>query len=119
MILKVSGMLLRNVRTMLTDPRPHFFRMCPEPDIAAGLYPCTPRYFFNVFYDRTEVDSVGEELPDKHAAWKEATVTAGQLLQSLDGKLQPGQDWQMEVTDEFANPLHVIHVSAKQSFETE
>jgi hypothetical protein len=54
-------------------------------------------------------------LPDKHAAWKEATVTAGQLLQSLDGKLQPDQDWRMEVTDEFANPLYVIHVSAKQS----
>jgi hypothetical protein len=57
---------------------------------------------------------VGEELPDQRAAWKEATVTAGQLLQSLDGKLQPDQDWRMEVTDEFANPLYVIHVSAKR-----
>jgi uncharacterized protein DUF6894 len=73
-----------------------------------------PKYFFNVFHDRTEWDSVGEELPDQHAAWKEATVTVGQLLQSLDGKLQPDQDWRMEVTDEFANPLYVIHVSAKR-----
>lgn len=72
-----------------------------------------PRYFFNVFHERTQTDSVGEELPDKHAAWNEATVTAGRLLQSLDGKLQPGQDWWMEVTDEFANPLYVIRVSAK------
>jgi hypothetical protein len=73
-----------------------------------------PRYFFNVFHDHPEWDSVGEELPDQRAAWKEATVTAGQLLQSLDGKLQPDQDWRMEVTDEFANPLYVIHVSAKR-----
>jgi hypothetical protein len=73
-----------------------------------------PRYFFNVIHERIEFDSVGEEFPDKNAAWKEATVTAGQLIQSLDGKLKPGQDWSMEVTDEFANPLYVIHVSAKQ-----
>jgi hypothetical protein len=30
-----------------------------------------------------EIDQEGEELPDKHAAWKEATVMAGQTLQSL------------------------------------
>jgi hypothetical protein len=73
-----------------------------------------PRYYFNVFHDHAEWDSVGKELPDQHAAWKEATVAAGQLLQSLDGKLRPDQDWRMEVTDEFANPLYVIHVSAKR-----
>jgi hypothetical protein len=33
-----------------------------------------PRYFFNVFHERPEWDSVGEELPDRQAAWKEATV---------------------------------------------
>jgi hypothetical protein len=75
-----------------------------------------PRYYFNVFHERAERDSVGEELADRHAAWQEAqeaTVTAGRLLQSLDGKLKPGQDWRMEVTDELANPLYVIQVSAK------
>jgi hypothetical protein len=74
-----------------------------------------PRYFFHVYHKRSEPDEVGEELPDRHAAWKEATITAGQLLQSLDGKLQPGCDWTMEVTDEFANPLYVINVSAKDA----
>jgi len=52
-------------------------------------------------------------LPDGQAAWREATATAGQMLQSLDDKLRPGQDWRMEVTDEFANTLYVINVSAK------
>jgi hypothetical protein len=72
-----------------------------------------PRYFFNVHHERAEPDEVGEELPDRYAAWKEATITAGQILQSLDGKLQPGCDWRMEVMDEFGKPLYVIHVSAK------
>ena len=72
-----------------------------------------PRYFFHVHHERAELDQVGEEFPDQHAAWKEATITAGQMLQSLDGKLQPGIDWRMEVTDEFANPLYVILVSAR------
>jgi hypothetical protein len=74
-----------------------------------------PRYFFNIYHERPHTDEVGEELPDRHAAWKEATITAGLILQGLDGKLQPGCDWRMEVTDEFANPLYVIRVSAKQS----
>jgi hypothetical protein len=73
-----------------------------------------PRYFFNVYHDRAELDEEGEELPDVQAAWHEATVTAGQIIQDLDGRLRPGRDWRLEVTDEFANPLYVIHVSAHQ-----
>ena len=75
-----------------------------------------PRYFFNVYHDRAELDEEGEELPDMHAAWREATLTAGQIIQDLDGKLRPGgKDWRLEVTDEFANPLYVIHVSADRA----
>ena len=51
-------------------------------------------------------------MPDKDAAWKEATVMAGQTLQHLDGKLQPGRGWRMEVTDEFANALYILHIPA-------
>ena len=46
------------------------------------------RYFFHVTHERTDIDGEGEELPDEHAAWKEATVTAGQMLQGIDGKLE-------------------------------
>jgi hypothetical protein len=56
----------------------------------------------------------GEERPDNHAAWKEATVTAGHILQGLDGKLAPGRDWRMEVTDEAQNTLYVLHIHAKK-----
>ena len=74
-----------------------------------------PRYFFNVYHERAELDEEGEELPDVQAAWREATVTAGQIIQDLDGKLRPGKDWRLEVTDEFANPLYIIHVSADRA----
>ena len=72
-----------------------------------------PRYFFNVYHERAELDEEGEELPDLQAAWREATITAGQIIQDLDGRLRPGgKDWRMEVTDESANPIYVIHVHA-------
>jgi hypothetical protein len=79
-----------------------------------------PRYFFHVYHvyhvyhDQPDLDYEGEELPDKHAAWKEATVMAGQTLQGLDGNLKPGREWRMEVTDEFANPLYVLHINAER-----
>jgi hypothetical protein len=72
-----------------------------------------PRYFFHVHHDVHRPDLEGEELPDKHAAWKEATVMAGQILQGIDGKLRPDHDWRMEITDEFANPLFILHIRAE------
>ena len=74
-----------------------------------------PLYFFNVHHDVSQHDEEGEDLPDKHAAWKEATVMAGQMLQNIDGRLKPGRDWRMEVTDEFRNPLFAIVISAQTS----
>src|SRR5450631_3511802 len=56
-----------------------------------------PKYFFHVYHNEPEIDYEGEELPDKHAAWREATVIAGQTLQGLDGKLQPGREWRMRL----------------------
>jgi hypothetical protein len=75
-----------------------------------------PRYFFHVYHGRHQPDDMGEELPDKHAAWREATVTAGQILQDLDGKLQPDNpEWRMEVADEFQNTtLFVLHIHAEK-----
>jgi uncharacterized protein DUF6894 len=73
-----------------------------------------PRYFFHVYHEREEIDDQGEELPDNHAAWHEATVTAGQILQGLDGRLQPEREWRMEVMDEFQNALYVLRIHAEK-----
>jgi hypothetical protein len=85
-----------------------------EPVRRIGIYLQCRNTSFHVYHDRPEIDHEGEDLPDKHAAWKEATVIAGQILQSLDGKLQPGREWRMEVTDEFANALYVLHIHAEK-----
>jgi len=73
-----------------------------------------PRYYFHISHERSEPDHHGMELPDKHHAWEEATIRAGKTLQGLDGKLKPGHEWRMDVTDEFANPLYVLHISAEK-----
>jgi hypothetical protein len=73
---------------------------------ATILFPCVPR--------PTRAGEEGEELPDAQAAWREATVTAGQIIQDLNGRLRPDRDWRMGVTDEFANRLYVIHLYAEK-----
>ena len=73
-----------------------------------------PKYFFHIYHDRAALDDEGEELQDKHAAWHEATITAGQILQDIDGKLSPEHEWRMEVTDEFQNVLYVLHIKAER-----
>jgi hypothetical protein len=70
-----------------------------------------PRYFFDVAHgDNLHEDRVGDELPDRHAAWNAATRYAGDALKDIDGKLKPGQIWQLEVRDEFANCLYRLEV---------
>jgi hypothetical protein len=72
-----------------------------------------PRYFFHITHESSQIDAEGEELPDKHAAWEEATKTAGRILQDIDGKLVPGREWRMEVADEFQNTLYVLLIKAE------
>jgi hypothetical protein len=72
------------------------------------------RYFFTVHNEGAAPDMEGEELPDDEAAWREATLIAGELFKDIDGKFRPGQDWSLEVTDERRHPLYFIRVSAEQ-----
>ena len=73
-----------------------------------------PRYFFNVFHgSEHHPDCEGEVLEDKHAAWAEATKVAGQTIKDIDGKLRPGHEWRLEVSDEFGGALWEIRVAAK------
>jgi uncharacterized protein DUF6894 len=72
-----------------------------------------PRYFFNIYHERNDFDDVGEDLPDRNVAWRLAIRTAGQLLQDIDGRLPPGKEWRMEVTDESRKAIYLILVSTK------
>lgn len=72
-----------------------------------------PRYFFNVHKVAPSTDDHGEVLPDDEAAWREATLYAGELLKDIDGKFRPGQEWSLEVTDEARASVYVIQIRAK------
>jgi hypothetical protein len=73
-----------------------------------------PRYFFNVCHERQSIDTEGEELPNNEAAWREATAVAGEMFRNTDGKLQPGQEWRLEVMDERRNPIYMLRVYAEE-----
>ena len=73
-----------------------------------------PRYYFNVLNSNPSLDDLGEDLPDKEAAWRQATITAGEIFKAIDGSLRPGQEWTLEVTDEARRPADIIHIEAKQ-----
>jgi hypothetical protein len=73
-----------------------------------------PKYYFNVHHEGSRLDTEGEELPTNEAAWREATIVAGELFRNMDGKFQPGQEWRLEVADEPRNPLYVIRIYAEE-----
>jgi hypothetical protein len=73
-----------------------------------------PRYFFNVNGAVHSSDDDGEEFPDDKAAWKEATLVAGEMFRDIDGKFQPGQEWNLEVTDAERRPLYRIAIKGNK-----
>jgi hypothetical protein len=58
-------------------------------------------------------DEIDEELRDDEAAWKEATIIAGELVKNIDGNFRPDQEWALEVTDAIRKPLYMIRISAQ------
>jgi hypothetical protein len=70
------------------------------------------RYFFHV-HDGPfgHIDRVGEELPDRHTAWREAIRYAGEVIRDLDGRLEPATEWRLDVTDREGHPIYRIVVS--------
>ena len=72
-----------------------------------------PRYFFNVHSLNPTTDDEGDDFPNDKAAWSEATKFAGALLNDIDGKFRPGQEWSLEVTDEARKPIYFISISSK------
>jgi hypothetical protein len=72
-----------------------------------------PRYFFHVRGVEPSTDTEGEDLPDAEATWREATVFAADLLKNMQGRLEPGQEWHLEVTDETGTSIFNIYISAQ------
>jgi hypothetical protein len=74
-----------------------------------------PTYYFDVHGLPPAPDEVGEELRDHDAAWSEATQFAAALFKDVDGKLRPGQDWRLTVTDADRNQIYVIEIKTHKA----
>jgi hypothetical protein len=73
-----------------------------------------PRYFFYITHEEPGVDDFeGIDLPNREAAWNEATRACGEMMQDIDGQLAVGTEWQMEVHDE-EGPLFRISFGAEK-----
>ena len=59
-----------------------------------------PRYYFNTYDGHTTLDKEGAELSGLRAARRRAIRLAGTLIESDVARLQLGEDWRMEVTDD-------------------
>jgi hypothetical protein len=42
------------------------------------------------------------------------SMPRGERRQDIDGRLKPGHDWRMDLTDEFRNTLFVLHITARK-----
>jgi hypothetical protein len=70
-----------------------------------------PRYFFH--FDRNDeagIDNDGLTFPDHQAACEEATKACGEMIRSIDGHLQPGAGWQMDVADEAGKLIYRLRL---------
>jgi hypothetical protein len=70
-------------------------------------------YFFDVHYERPIVDEIGEELADDDAAWREATIIAGELFCEIDRRFRPELEWRLEVKNQHKTPPYVIRIHAE------
>ena len=74
-----------------------------------------PRYFFNVYDHRELIDEEGSILPNWRVAQAVAIRYAGELLQSEAERLESGEDWHLEVTDETGLILFRLDFSLNSS----
>lgn len=73
-----------------------------------------PRYFFHIMDGTAVRDEDGTELPDVYTAQAEAIRLSGEVLRDLGGRFWDGTAWRLEVEDERARVLFVLHFSAEE-----
>lgn len=72
-----------------------------------------PRYYFNIRHKDVHEDDHGIELSDHKAAWVEATTACGEMMKDLDGALEIGPIWRMEVRDDQGRLIFALRFSAE------
>ena len=73
-----------------------------------------PRYFFHIIDGYSVRDEDGTELPSIYVAQAEAIRLSGEVLRDMGGRFWNGTEWRLEVEDERARVLFVLHFSAEE-----
>jgi hypothetical protein len=75
-----------------------------------------PRYYFHISNGKgSKAWNEGIDLPDKDAAWTEATAACGEIIRDLNGDLKPGDVWRMIVRDETGTEVFHLELSTRES----
>jgi hypothetical protein len=73
-----------------------------------------PLYYFHIFKNgEHRSDSDGLDLADDAEAWEEATSSCGEIIRTLDGKMLPGWEWRMDVTNSAGKLIHRMRFIAE------
>jgi Domain of unknown function (DUF6894) len=72
-----------------------------------------PSFIFEITHDGQSCTKTKLDLPNKKAAWEEATRCAGETLRDLDGKLKLGTEWRIDVTDSSRKPIFTLRCIAE------
>lgn len=74
----------------------------------------TKSIFFRVFTNDVERHKTeGIAFPSREEAWREASTSAGEILREMDGNMQIGLNWRMEVSNSAGDLIYRL------SFKTE
>lgn len=73
------------------------------------------RFFFRITRNGVGTDhSDGLEFSDKSAVWQEAAMTCGEIIRDLAAGIEPGCQWQMEVSDDRGTPVYRFTFTAEE-----
>ncbi len=70
-------------------------------------------FFFTTCYGTTQTETP-VDLPDVDAAWREAAVATGEWFKEISSEFQPGQHWELAVTDAQNKPMYLFRVAAEK-----
>jgi hypothetical protein len=74
-----------------------------------------PLYYFVIRNGHNAVASSPSaiDLPDLDVAWEEATMATGEIVKDLDGSLDVGTEWSIQIQDEARTPLRTIRPTSE------
>ncbi len=70
-------------------------------------------FFFTTSYGGSRKET-GLDLVNAGAAWREAARATADWFKEDSGQFQPGQHWELEVSDEQKKPLYLFRVVAER-----